>query len=78
MAIGPINDIIVTITNVILKSEVGKKAIPTTETALAEFDQWQDDLIRWAEVIHSHWHDESHIADLALTAFEDKFKEIFN
>lgn len=74
--IGPLDEIIVSISNIIRKSEQGLIAFPNNEIGELRFGNWQKQLLHTAELVYGHWHENNLIADHALAVFENTFKLI--
>jgi len=75
MSIGPLNEILVSITNIILKSDVNATAFPDID--LTDFDRWQDDLLQSARQVYDHWHEDNDLTEAGLNQFEATFSSIF-
>ena len=75
MTNGPINEVIVTMTNLILRSSIGKTAFPATDEGEAKFNKWQGDLMHLGQIINAHWKDDNMIVEYAETEFEKIFNE---
>jgi hypothetical protein len=74
MSIGPLNDVIITITNVIRKSEHIPNNFTGSDEAEALFDDWQDHILDLVRIIHDHWNDDNLVAEWASTSLENSFK----
>jgi|LakMenE01Jun11ns_1017448.scaffolds.fasta_scaffold7582822_1 hypothetical protein len=76
MSIGPLNDIVITITNVIRKSAYATDAFNGSDEAEAMFDEWQKQVLNLAQQLHEHWNDKNLISDWASQSLEEAFKVI--
>jgi hypothetical protein len=76
MSIGPLNDIVITITNVIRKSAYASETFTGSDKAEAMFDEWQTQVLNLAQQIHEHWNDKNLISDWASQSLEETFKLI--
>jgi hypothetical protein len=76
MSIGPLNDIVITITNVIRKSAYASETFTGSDKAEAMFDEWQTQVLNLAQQIHEHWNDKNLISDFASQSLEESFKAI--
>ena len=76
MSIGPLNDIVITITNVIRKSAYATDTFTGSDKAEAMFDEWQKQVLTLAQQIHEHWNDNNLISEWASQSFEECFKLI--
>lgn len=76
MPIGAVVEIMVTITNVIRKSEFGSKIFMGSDEAESRFDEWQNKVIDQAEKLYAHW-DDTMISMHLEEMLEQSFKEIF-
>ena len=77
MSIGPMNEILVSITNLVRKSDHGQAFFPFTEEGEEAFVLWQTNLFSYAELVYGHWTENNHIADTAVEWFENEFKKAF-
>jgi hypothetical protein len=76
MSIGPLNEIVISISNIIRKSEQGLILFPNNEIGEMRFSNWQKELLHTAELVHGHWNENNLIADHAVEMFENAFKII--
>ncbi len=77
MSIGPMNEVLCSITNILRKSTEGKMFFEFTEEGEERFDKWQNLLFKSAQIIHDSWNDESDICEQALKTFERSFSTPF-
>lgn len=77
MSTAPLNELIVSITNILRKSTEGKIFFDHSDAGENRFDQWQKLLLTSADIVHASWNDESDICERALTAFETTFSTPF-
>jgi len=75
--IGPINEVIVTITNIILRSPYGKTFFPDTEAGQELFGEWQGKLMDTSVKIYSHWNESNLSVEYLLTKLEKTLEEVF-
>lgn len=73
MAQAPLDEILVSITNIVRRSDAGQKLFAYTERGEANFDLWQKNLLDCAAIIHDTWYDNNSMADETLTVFERLF-----
>ena len=71
---GPINEIIVMVTNAVRKSPAGSAKFTNTKMGEEAFDKWQSMLLSSAEIISKAWYAEGDLCDKAITAFDNIFK----
>lgn len=76
MSIGPLNDIVITITNVIRKSEFASEIFTGSDEAETRFDEWQSEILNHAEQIYVQWNITPLLAEWASKSLEKAFKEI--
>lgn len=76
MSIGPLNETLVSITNIIRRSSTGQAFFPATEKGEEAFDKWQDVILRSANIIHSEWYATDDKCDQALRILENAFKAV--
>ena len=74
MSIGPLNEVLVSITNIVRHSESGTILFSPDDAGEERFDQWQKALLDCAEVIHNTWSENTPTADKALDVFEKLFQ----
>lgn len=77
VSIAAIDEIIVSFTNVVRRSQYGQAIFPHTYTGQLHFDAWQSDLLKSASNIYTYWLDNSTKTEDALDAFESSLKAIF-
>ena len=77
MSTAPLDEILVSITNILRKSTEGKIFFEFTDEGEERFDKWQHMLLTCATIIHDSWNDESDICERALTTFETTFSTPF-
>ena len=76
MPIGALNDIIITITNVIRKSEYASSIITGSDEAEARFDEWQSKVLDQAQKIYGHWDSDVYISMFFTGKLEESLREI--
>jgi len=76
MSIGPLNDVVITITNVIRKSAYASDTFTGSDEAEAMFDEWQKQVLNFAQKMHEHWNNKNLISDWASQSLEETFKLI--
>lgn len=75
MSIGPLNEIIVSVTNAIRRTPRGQVLFANSDVAEEAFDEWQALLLSTAEIVYNTWNDtNSDVCDRALNIFEHAFK----
>lgn len=81
MSIGPLNEILVSITNIILKSAYAQDLFMPEDVNdsayLTDFDRWQEDLLQAAEQVHNHWTEDNDLVETGLDQFESTFSSLF-
>ncbi len=70
---APLDEILVSVTNIIRRSEAGQKLFAFTDKGEADFGLWQKNLLDCAHVIHYTWYEDNNTADETLTVFERLF-----
>ncbi len=73
MSIGPINEILVSITNIVRHTQSGQVLFHFTEQGEHNFDIWQKNLLDMAEIIHSEWLSNNTKVEDSLDIFERLF-----
>lgn len=73
MSVPPLTEIIVSITNIVRRSDASQKLFAPTDKGEANFDLWQKNLVDCAAIIHDTWYNEGHAADDTLAVFERLF-----
>ena len=76
MPIGALNDIIITITNVIRKSEYASSIFTGSDEAEARFDEWQSKVLDQAQKIYGHWDSDLYISMFFTEKLEELLREI--
>jgi len=77
MPIGALNDIIITITNVIRKSEYASSIFTGSDEAEARFDDWQGKVLDKAQKIYGHWDSDVYISMFMTGELEKLLYDIF-
>jgi hypothetical protein len=77
MSKAPLNEVIVSITNILRKSTEGKMFFDHSDAGEERFDNWQKMLLTCTDIIHDSWNDESNICEQAITTFEKVFSTPF-
>lgn len=70
---APTNEMLVSITNIILRSNYGKTLFPNTVEGEKQFDAWQSILLQTSHTIHRSWNQDNGICEEALHVFERLF-----
>ena len=70
---APTTEMLVSITNIILRSNYGKTIWPNTPEGGQRFDDWQDILLRYSRMIHKTWYQDNGICEEHLRTFERLF-----
>lgn len=70
---APLDEILVSVTNIIRRSDAGQKLFPYTEKGEENFGLWQKNLLDCAHIINYTWYEENNTADDTLTIFERLF-----
>lgn len=76
MPIGALNDIIITITNVIRKSEYASSIFTGSDEAEARFDDWQGKVLDKAQKIYGHWDSDVYISMWMTDQLEELLREV--
>lgn len=77
MSTGPINEIIVSLTNIVRKTEQGKVFFDNTEEGENRFGDWQHILLDCAEIIHKTWDENNNgYCEKAIDIFEETVKAV--
>lgn len=76
MSIAPLDEILVSITNIIRKSEYAHTMLMGSEEAEEKFNSWQKKILHYAGVVHGTWHNDNMDCDIALTSIEKAFEDI--
>ena len=77
MSIGPLNEVLVSITNILRKSTEGQIFFDHSDAGEERFDKWQKLLLTSANIIHESWNDNSDICERAISTFEKSFSTPF-
>lgn len=78
MSTGPINEMIIIITNVIRKTPRGNALFCQSDAGEELFDNWQKILLDSAAIINNSWYAEGDLCDRAIHTFEGAFAAIIN
>lgn len=70
MSTGPMNEIIVSMTNIVRRSETGSIMFTGSDEAEKRFDHWQELLLAAAALIEKSWYNNTSICERALDVFE--------
>ena len=74
---APANEMLVSLTNIILRSSYGKIIFPDTTEGEEHFDKWQNTLLECSRMIHISWDKDSNVCEKALDVFEKLFSIAF-
>jgi hypothetical protein len=74
---APTTEILVSITNVIRRSEYGRIFFPATEEGEERFDTWQKLILDTSDLVQKSWSDKSNICDESLETLEKIFMVTF-
>ena len=74
--IGPINEVMVIITNIIRRSEIGCKHFDYTEAGEKAFYEWQSSIMDTAVKIYSHWNESNLSVEYLITKLEKTLEEV--
>lgn len=77
MSIAPLNEVIVSFTNAVLKSPYGQSVFPPTPEGESNFDSWQSTLLDSALLIHDYWNEDGSTTEDAIDLFEETLALIF-
>ncbi len=67
---APTTEILVSITNVIRRSEYGRIFFPATEEGEDRFDKWQKLILDTSDLVQKSWNDKTDICDKSLETLE--------
>jgi hypothetical protein len=69
-AVAALDELILTVSNVVRKSVYGSMVFSGSIENEKAFDQWQDDLLTTSNIVLNYWKDTGHLCEDALDLFE--------
>ena len=76
MSVGPLNEVLVIITNVFRRYERGQILFGPTTEGEERFDQWQSMVLTTARIIHDNWNATNNLTEDGLDVFERLFESV--